>query len=79
MNHYNIIICMYAFAPKLLELVKYLNSLLKTRKMIYFVYNYVYITFLKGQKKLFSDDSYQINPNGKIFFHFYHGNRKLIK
>lgn len=39
-----------------------------------------YITFLNGQKKLLSDNSYQINPyGGRVFFHSHHGNGKVSK
>lgn len=67
------------FAPKILltsKISKFSTKDHENDLSFYFVHNYVYITFLNGQKKLFKDDSYQINTNGSVFY-FHGGNRKL--
>lgn len=56
---------MYVFCPQIIRTSEIFKFSIEDHENDLFVYNYVYITFLNRQKKLFSDDSYHINPNGE--------------
>lgn len=63
---------------KYYEVAKYLNLSVKTIKMTYhFITFYHFITIINGQKKLLSDDSYQISQIKGFFPYLHRRNGKL--